>query len=191
MKKELIVFLILLTIIVVVSLTLRYKFPDKKNKYSKELDRLLNNKVFHGEITNVRYSKSGDMNGNIDSIDIDLKRKILTKEYSIGIGEENTITTYKITNEDVTNIINIIEKYNFIGWKDLPFNEDEVVLDASVTSLYFVTTDENNKYLSNSINYDTKIPKDGYPLLKEYTDYIFSLLKEENIIEVKILDGKE
>ena len=185
MKREIIALALIIIVIILTYLVTAPLIKNKKSKYSNDLRKLLNNKIEYEKLLTVSYSNSGNMIGNIYEIDIDLTEKILKLQSSQENGMPIVEVDYKITDENVNDIEAIVRKYNFIGWKDLPFDEENIILDDSVTNLRFKAIDKDNKYQFTSISYDSKIPEDGYPLLKEYTDYIFSLLNDENKINEK------
>ena len=183
MKREIIALALIIIVIILTYLVTAPLIKDKKSKYSNDLRKLLNNKIEYEKLLTVSYSNSGNMIGNIYEIDIDLSEKIIKEQSSLENGMPITVVEYKMTDENVNDIEAIVRKYNFIGWKDLPLDEENIVLDDSTVNLSFKAIDSNNKYQFTSISYDSKIPEDGYPLLKEYTDYIFSLLNDENKIK--------
>lgn len=183
MKREIIALALIIIVIILTYLVTAPLIKDKKSKYSKDLRKLLNNKIEYEKLLTVSYSNSGNMIGNIYEIDIDLSEKIIKEQSSLENGMPITVVEYKITDENVNDIDAMVRKYNFLGWNDLPLDEENIVLDDSTVNLSFKAIDINNKYQFTSISYDSKIPEDGYSLLKEYTDYIFSLLNDENKIK--------
>lgn len=125
------------------------------------------------------------MRGNIDSIDIDIKKLILKSKYSQGVGENIVIKEYRITLSDIDALQEMIKKYNFVAWDDLEYDFNRVPLDASTPSLTFKYDNSNiggSTFDSYNINFYNKIPADGYDLLYEFVKYMYSLEKEENLI---------
>lgn len=129
------------------------------------------------------------MNGNIDMIDIDIKNLILKTRYSESVGIPIQVKEYKITEESVNKLIELIEKYNFVAWDGLPLDSEHIALDAPskhITLTYDNSSIGLEKLKYYNISYNTKIPQDGYKLLNEFTNYIFSLKIDDNIINTYI-----
>lgn len=188
MKREIIALILIITVIV---LTYAVTLPLLKKNQPKEIDKLINDKVEYDKLLEVRYNIGGGMSNIMYEIDVNLIEEVITETKSIG---DDTIiyrTTYKISEEDITYLDTLIKKYNFLGWKDLPLDEENIALDDTSISLYFKAT-KDNKNIVNTISYDSKIPEGGRDILSEYTDYISSLLRDENKIdENSIFDGYE
>lgn len=187
MKKSIVISVVIILICIVIliiykgSTNIKYNNNDNDN----ELNNLLKKKVKYGKLLLVNYSNSGDMNGNIDSIEIDTQHLLLISKYSSGLGENIIIEEYNIMLSDIELLENKIKEYNFIAWDDLPLDPNRVPLDASTPNLN-ITYDNSSiggfKLESYSISFYDKIPEDGYKLLDEFVDYLYSLKKEENLI---------
>lgn len=192
MKKGLIILIIIILIslfIILYKIARKNNKNDNDSKYSKELQKLLKKEVNHDKLIKVSYSCSGDMNGNIDTIDIDIQELILKTRYSEGVGIPVQVKEYKITKENVEKIIELIEKDNFVAWDGLPLDSEHIALDAPSKHIT-LTYDNSNIGLEKlkwyNISYDTQIPQDGYKLLNEFTNYIFSLKIDDNLINTYI-----
>lgn len=178
MKKILIIIILIIIILILLI------FLNRKKDTS--INKLLNKKVEYDKLLKIEYSNSGNSNGNIDSISIDIDKLILTKRYREEIGIPIEATEYKITKENIEYLKNYIEKYNLVAWSFLEIDDDNIILDGSVVNICFIYDNSKingEKYKTYSISYANKIPKDGYKILNEFNNYIFSLEKEENLIK--------
>ncbi len=124
----------------------------------------------------ISYSNSGDMRGNVENLIIDVDEHVIKYRYSDGFDIPVLVNVYSISDEDINNLNEMIKKYNFPAWSNLPLS-DIVVYDAPSKSITF--TYDNSRiggysYVSFDIDYDTKIPSDGFTLLHEFTDYMFN-----------------
>ena len=186
MKKVFIISGICLTIIIaIVFIVYKNNNVNYNNNYSKELNKLLNKKVKYGELLGISYSDSGDMRGNVDSVDIDVNKLLLISRLSDGMEDNILVTEYKISKDDIAYLENMIKEYNFIAWDGLPFDINRAPLDASTPNLTFRYNNSSiggSTFESYNINFYNKIPNDGYPILHKFVDYLYSLEKEENLI---------
>ena len=117
-----------------------------------------------------------------------------TNDHSLPI----RVCKYSVENETVWEEVNaLIKEYNLPAWKDLPFDDEFIVLDAPST--YIKLTYDNSavggwKHASYSIDYDNKIPKEGYDILNQLRDMLKACKNEERMIETYLMlmdDGNE
>ena len=131
---------------------------------------------------NVIYSSSGDMNGNIDRITLDIKNNLLIHEYKSIHSNPLKKEEYKVSENNVLDIEKYIEKYNFPMWKDLERRE-EFALDAPTTGMLFIFDNRkisNNPYEEYYIDYEYQIPQDGREALYELEEKLKSLKGQNN-----------
>ena len=95
-----------------------------------ELYKLMDKEVKHGEYLKIKYSSSGDMNGNLDTIELDVKTGVLTTQYAAMHSDPIEVNEYKIKQEDIDRIIAIIEEYNLVAWSELPQDDTMFALDG-------------------------------------------------------------
>lgn len=156
-----------------------------KKKMSNELVKLIEKNNKTGKLLSVVYSNGEINKGYIDKVEVDLInlkiKTTLKKEKDTKIQKKE----YDITKSDRIKIRNLIKKYNFAGWADLPMG-DLLALDAPSKNItfYYDNSKKEGSYLdSYTINYYSRIPKDGYKYLNELTKYMFSLIKEKKEIK--------
>ena len=158
-----------------------------ENKHElSPLDKLLKEEVKVGELLEVSYSNSGDMLGNTDSIDVDLKEKVLKTSYADMHSDPLQIKEYKITNENVAKIKSIVERNNLPAFSFLEYDDTRFAYDAPTQYIsldYDNTSVGGSKFKTYGINYYFDIPEGGYELLNELVVYLRSLEKEENLIK--------
>lgn len=160
------------------------------NKEERNYKKLINKKREYDELTKIVYNNSGDMNGNINMHEFNVKTLEITKEYRTEMGEDIKVTKYKFNNDNIKIIKEYIEKYNFPMWNNLEFDESEFVLDDASTTMtfYYDNTKKGGKSFNTyTINYNYKIPKKGRENLNEFQKYLFSLETEDNKKEEKYI----
>ena len=145
---------------------------------------LIKKSIKTDKLISINYSNSGDMRGNVENLIIDVDEKIIKYRYSEGFNVPVLVTEYSISDADIDNLYEMIKKYNFPAWTNLPLSK-MVVYDAPSKSI--TLTYDNSKIGGDSrvwfdIDYDTLIPSDGFILLHEFTNYMYSLMKEDNLI---------
>ena len=169
MKKKIGLIIVLLVLVVLTGGCLNKK-ESKTNKETTE-------KKDYGELVEITYSDSGDMNGNIDAITIDVVESTMKKEYSTGINEPIAVTVYNVKREEIEKLAETIIKYDLPSLSDLPLDEEMMPLDASTPILTF-TYDKEGKYGRDtwySINFYTKIPDKKREILNELVKSIRDL----------------
>ena len=168
----------------IITIFIVYDIKNSSGDYSKKLNRIINRKVMYDRLIKIDYSNSGNMRGNVENLIIDVDEKIIKYRYSEGFDIPVLVTEYSISDEDINYLNEMIKKYNFPAWSNLSLSK-MVVYDAPSKSI--TLTYDNSKIGGDSrvwfdIDYDTLIPSDGFILLHEFTDYMYSLMKEDNLI---------
>ena len=159
---------------------------DKESKYSKELEKILKEKVEVDRLLSATYSNSGDMLGNLDSVTVDAKELKVVSRYADMHSDPIQVKEYKITKEDINKIDKMIKDDNLLALSNLEINENKFAYDAPSRVLIFDYDNSaigEGRYESYSINYIYAIPDDGYPLINAVKDYILSLCKEDNLVK--------
>ena len=169
---------------IIISIFVIYDIRNSSGDYSKSLNRIINRKVKYDKLEEISYSNSGNMRGNVENLVIDISSHVIRYRYSEGFDIPVLVTEYSISDEDINNLNEMIKKYNFPAWSNLD-RSDMIVYDASSKSIslsYDNAKIGGSNYVDYDIDYDTKIPSDGFILLNEFTDYMYSLMKEDNLI---------
>ena len=167
MNKKIGLIIVLLSIVVLVGGCLN-KNADKTTKKNSEMKD-------YGELVEITYSDSGDMNGNIDAVTIDVKESIMKKEYSPGIDQKIEVTTYNVSRDEVEELIDMINENDLPSLDGLPLDEEMMPLDASTPILTFEYDTKSGKKEWYSINFYTKIPKNKMEVLNKITTKIHEL----------------
>ena len=179
MKKILIIIIPLILILIIFIIKKR---NPKDNVYKK----LLKKEKTYDELLKVVYNSSGDMNGNINRHEFDVKNKRITTEYRTEMGEDIKVIEYKLNEEDIKIIKEYIDKYNFPMWNELKVNENLIELDAAPVNISFFYDNSKlngNSFATYTISYDYDIPNIGRENLSEFKKYLFSLETNENKIK--------
>ena len=172
-------------ITVIITIFIIFDIKNSSGDYSKDLNKIINRKVKYDILIKIDYSNSGNMRGNVENLVIDISSHVIRYRYSEGFDIPVLVTEYSISDEDINNLNEMIKKYNFPAWSNLD-RSDMIVYDASSKSIslsYDNSKIGGSNYVDYDIDYDTKIPSDGFILLNEFTDYMFSLLNDENFID--------
>ena len=196
MKKIGIITVIIIAIIlIVVGLALLFKKYVRENildgpgmvNETYGFKKIKNMNVEYGTLMSVRYSSSGDMNGNIDSTD--LKRQedgsyIIETRFKQYYFEPMQCKEYSVSQESVNELESIIKEYNLIYWDKIDA-EDLYILDGPQSSLDFVYDESVNggsKYKSYGFSIDKEFAEEESKIIKEFKDKLLSLINNENLI---------
>ena len=196
MKKIGIITVIIIAIIlIVVGLVLLFKKYVRENildgpgmvNETYGFKKIKNMNVEYGTLKSVRYSSSGDMNGNIDSTE--LKRQedgsyIIETRFKQYYFEPMQCKEYSVSQESVNELESIIKEYNLIYWDKIDA-EDLYILDGPQSSLDFVYDESVNggsKYKSYGFSIDKEFAEEESKIIKEFKDKLLSLINNENLI---------
>lgn len=137
-----------------------------------------NKKVEDNQLIEVTYSNSSDSNGNVDNISLNITKKIITTQYKAIHSDPLKTKTYKVSDKDINKIVSMIKDYKLINYTDLPIDTDLIAMDAPSTSLGLVYKTIDSKEW-HSISYNSKFPKGAFDKVKEVSNYLISLTKDE------------
>lgn len=188
MITMLIIFALCTLIILGAFIYCKTRINQKNNPegYSKELLRLTKINPTYGRLLGIRYSSSGDMNGNIDTTELDVEKKILITEYRAEMGDPIKVVEYSVTNNDIESLLDDIHKYNFPMWKELEIDYSIVAEDAPQTGITFIFNNRRSggmSYATYHVDHNSKIPKDGREYLHKFEEKLFRLKKDSNKIK--------
>ena len=176
MKKKIIIisiFIIVITSIILIIILNK----GNNNGYSKELQELINTKVERNEFIGITYSKNIDEN-TVDSIEINVD-ELRLKKY-VGNSEAIHIDEYKITESDINDLKDYIDKYNLPAWTNLPVENIDVVDQDKETIVLIYNNSDENPYEFYIIDINKGIKEEYYDYLIKFRKKIESLIKEEN-----------
>lgn len=186
MSKKIILIIGFILLLVVGYIVYRVFNKDSKpTKNKTELERLIEKKIDKDKLLSISYSNSGNMSGNIYTVDFNIDSMIITESKSDAHNEPITIKEYKVNENDKDKLIEYINKYNIPAWYDLP-DLDYRIYDAPtrVFKFYYDNTNiDGNKLKSYNIYFDKKMNEETSKVLVEFRDYYLTLLKEENKIK--------
>jgi len=197
MKKYGVIVGITLVILLIVILIIKLPRtnPEINNiENNNELTELMNKKIEHDKLTKISYSNSGDSNGNIDRITIDIANLTIETRYKANYSDPLEIKEYTINEDDLKDVEEYIEKNNFIVWSTLPIDRDSIVLDAplKVISLTYDNTSIGSSIDTYSVDFNKKIPREGYPLLNNLVDKIMDIKSKAILVnQYNTLDEKK
>ena len=163
----------------------------KPKELSKKttIEQLKKIKSEHGELLSVSFHRGGGMNGDNFSQTIERNKEgqiILTVKESPEHWIPLRVWEYLIEDEDVfVKLRSYSDEYNLPAWKDLPFDEENIALDAPSSSIGLIFNDEEYggwKREYYTISYENVIPEGGYDVLNGFVSLIGSYAKKENLI---------
>ena len=157
---------------------------DKENMIDTDLNKIIEKKIDNRECFEVYYSSSGDSNGNLDTMNLDIRKKILTCRFARYHYEPIQETVFSVSDEDIEDILDHIEKYNLLSYSELPMSEF-LPMDAATTSISISCTPlEKNRVRDKfTIYYLMEFPEGAFEHVKELTNKLNGLKKKENIIK--------
>ena len=118
----------------------------------------------------------------IEEITSDRSLPIRVKKYSV---EDETI---------FDRMSAYIREYNLPAWSELPFDEEMIALDAPGTYIYLLYDNSaigGYQRTSFTIDYDDKIPEEGYPILQKLREDLLSNKDESRLIETYLLPDSD
>ena len=152
------------------------------NKYSTELKNLMDQKINHDKLISIEYINTGESNGKIEKIIVDLINLTIRKEYKDSFDDKLEIKEYSIKDIDINPILEFIEKYNFISWSKLPYDYDNQNVSVKKIILKYDNTKYNSGVEEYEINYNYKLPREGQALLNELKQKVNSLIVSTNLV---------
>ncbi len=160
------------------------------NKKYISLEELKSMEIKQGKLIALSFSSGGGHLGTFHLLTI-----IFSINQLITVDRENNNSKtidrkYSISNDDINEIKELIEDYNLPAWKNLP--PDISSMKTDVPNNYFSIAYDNNDY---TFQYHTLLmTEEEKEIFKNFKDYIYSLIKEENLIEQNekmIVDDEE
>ena len=162
---------ILVIIVITLIIVLRKKPRIKK---------IIKNKADLGNLVEITYSNSGDMNGNTDFISLDIKKKKMTVEYRTVHSDPLKIKEYKIDNID--KLLEMISEYNLPGWNIIPIDPSIIALDAPIKTITF-SYEKDNKIDYYNIDFNMMIEPYGRDILNDFLKELFLLKNKDNLLK--------
>ena len=187
-----IVLLLILVTILIVILFIQNKKKEEimennnNSKYSEELLLLINKDRDYDKLLEISFSKSGNMEGNVDESTLYIEKEILIHKEKAVHSDPLQVTEYKVNKKDILKLLKQIDEYNFPAWKDLEEYNEITAIDAPSKKMIFTYDNSKNGgpeldwYV---IDFDKKMPDDGYIALKNFKDDLLKLIKKENKIK--------
>ena len=162
------------------------------NKYSEELNKIINTSMNYDQLKNIYYDKSGDMIGSLEEISIDIDKKTLQYRHRNSHDMPVEVEVYTITNDDIKTLKQWISKYNLPAWSKLKLRNITTYDAASeiITLRYDNSSFGGDDIEWYTISFDMEIPDDGYPLIRGFRDKMYSYIDSNNLIE-KYIEEKD
>ena len=172
-KKEILI-IIAGSLLLLLIIFLIYNYLKHNQKHLSK--KLLKRKINYDKLIEISYSNSGNMNGNIDYLVIDLVKKTFKTEYKVYHSDPLLIKEYEFP-KDIDNLVNKIKEYNLPAYKDLRINTNLIAMDASIKTITLVYDNSNINGKKNdyyTIDFNMNIPSDARMRLNEIVDTILS-----------------
>ena len=174
------------------------KLYDSEGKLKKDitLEELLSIDYDHGTLLSAEFSTGGGMNGEHYSYTVSREkdgRVILEKKSSSAHYIPLRVYRYEADESVLTALQEYIDRYHLPVWKDLPFDEEMMALDAPTTWIRLTLEDEKS-FSGRSfygISYDNVVPEGGYKILNGFRDLLMSFFEGKEGETFILLDGQE
>ncbi len=191
MKIIIVIFSLILLLILgiyIIFLFLKKDIMDGGNMtYEKtQLEELKNIPKNYDKLISIVYSNSGDMNGNIHKITLDIEKQIIITEDKTIHSDPLEVKEYKIEKEEIEKIKRDINTYNFPMWKDLEKDNDMIALDAASEGITFEYNNEGiggNSKEWYHIDFSTKMTKETRKVLVNFKNNFKKLINKDNFIK--------
>ena len=165
MKKIIIIILIVIILILLIGFLILKSF--------KVFDKFgMVNKIEHGKYLKITYSASGNSNGNVDYIELDLVKKELHTSYKEYHNEKLQENTYKVSDKDIEEIIKNLDDNNVIGLSTYENEEGFYPLDGPSNTLSIICSDK-----TYSIDGYIDFPGNGNQIYGNLTEKLYTLKK--------------
>lgn len=161
------------------------------NTYSEELINLINKNIEHGKLVKIIYSNNTEINGEYDVIELDITNKTLITKNSSSLEEDISLKEYKVNEDKIKEIEEIINKYNLIAWSTI---QAEPVLDGPETLIRLVYDNESigGDIEYYTISFNSKMPREGYGIVTDLANKLKNLKIKDNLLdEYKEKDEKK
>lgn len=158
------------------------------DKYSNELNKIINTKIKYDKLERIYYDRSGDKIGSLEEISIDIEKKTLQYRHRNSQDMPVEVEVYRITNNDIKTLKQWISKYNLPAWSKLKLRNITTYDAASenITLRYDNSSFGGDDIEWYTISFDMEIPDDGYPLIRGFRDKMYSYIDSNNLIEKNI-----
>ena len=176
MKKRIIIITIILVISLVITLIL-----INKNKISS-----IDNQVY---LTEIVYDSSGDMNGSVYNVSLNIKDQILTVKEKDYYDHPFTIKEYSVSKEDIDTLKKDISTNKYPKWEKYKMDESLFAYDAASKDITFEY--DKNELEWYRVNLNLKLTSEQRKKLNEFIRFFLSLAKEENLIKEYIVEDTE
>lgn len=150
-------------------------------KYSDDLLRLTGLPKTYDKLLKITYSCSGNSNGNIYRVILDVENKKITEEEKEMVSDPLKVTEYSVTDEEINYILKDIDEYNFPEWKNEERDLDMIALDAAEPHLSFEYDNSEingHKREFYGVEFNLKLAKDCNDALDNFAYKIQNLVKE-------------
>ncbi len=151
------------------------------------LDNLKGRKLDMGKLLSVSVTSSGGQMGSFYNFDLSFDKKELAYTKQDWHHGSKIKYTYKVDEDDLKDIYNLIIDNNFGAWSELPYDNYNIVYDAPNLSIHL-------SFENNSLSVDSRLVMDDEErsIYIDLKNRITSLTKEENKIgEEELVKGND
>lgn len=165
-------------------------FPTNKNigiKYSDKLNELMHRKKVNGKLKSVEYHCSGDMEGNVYSLKLDINEEKLIVSTANMHSDPVTVSEYSVNKKDIEAIKKDVNLYNLPVWEKEKMDETLFAYDACSPGIQLTYTDSNDKFYDiYNISLNLKLPNDAHKVLNDLKDHLTELASDDNLIQTYV-----
>ena len=172
MKKIVIIITIILIISIVILILIN------KNKISN-----IDNQEY---LTEIIYDSSGDMNGSVYNVSLNIKDQVLTVKEKDYYDQPFTIKEYSVSKEDIDFIKRDISNNKYPEWEKYKMDESLFAYDAASKDIKFEY--DKNELELYTINLNLKITFEQRKKLNNFIKFFLSLAKEDKFIKEYVVE---
>lgn len=171
-------------ILIVVILSI-YIYKKQNKGKTMQINELIKKEKTYDKLVELGYNSSGNMRGNFYEARIDVEKKILTLKEKNEYYQPLNVKEYSLSDKDIKDLLNDIDKYNLPEWKCLEYDLDNVELDGPSRSIFFVY--DNSKISKHrkdwyTIDLNSKVSDKGHEVLRNFRDKIINLMQDDNLV---------
>ena len=158
--------------------TKKFISPFSKKDYYVKLSELKNMDMKQEDLISISFDSSGGMTGGSNSIKLSFEEKTIESINQEWYYNPKIVSTYKVLDEDIEKVINMIKENNFPAWSSLPIDNTFMATDMPSSTFYLEYSNNTFEISFNSLMDDEEIK-----IFNDFYKYVTSFMKEENLLK--------
>ncbi len=116
--------------------TKKFISPFSKKDYYVKLSELKNMDMKQEDLISISFDSSGGMTGGSNSIKLSFEEKPIESINQEWYYNTKIVSTYKVLDEDIEKVVNMIKENNFPAWSSLPIDNTFMATDMPSSTFY-------------------------------------------------------